>query len=610
MPTRVHEKAFTASTRLATMSHSSATTAAIRLLLVASKPMPRALVQQLAELLPGLHIDHVKAGRDAIKRVCEGASVHVLLIDSMLGDMSACEFCQQLATVVQAPQPVLVLGDSAELAAGVGTSALHDGLSWDHVPYPIDGHVLANRLIVCARLSGAERRTRINASELTQLRRERAELRGNLTRLQTRDPDTGLFNSSHFNQYLRAITTDAPRLAGALIIIHLDRFRHLLSLLGEHATGETLQAISLSLKCSFGPSAVLARLGANEFAALMPDVSSNEAAVIGEQLRLAVGALSEQLVDISIGVSIGIASLGDAVDDGMLITQARRAAYVARQRGGNLVHVFHADDPELEDQRSTTLWGSRIRHALKNGGFRLVFQPVMRICDGVIDHYEVLVRMLGERGQLLPPPQFIPIAERTGLIHDIDRWVVGASIGLLQRLAPVQPKLHLNINLSGRAFQDALLLPFICERFESSGVDPHRITFEITETAAIANISSTRAMVNQLRALGCQFALDDFGAGFASYSYLKQLPVDVLKIDGAFISNLANDPMDQVLVRSMVDIAKRLGKRTVAEFVGDQETLRLLGEYGVDYAQGYFIGKPSGAILPARQSMTDAPQLG
>lgn len=609
MSGRTHEKAMTASTRIAPLS-SAPTADAIRVLLVAGKPMPRTLVQQLVRHIPALQIDHVTAGRDAIQRVREQAGIHVLLIDTMLADMSACELCQQLADRVPAPPPVLVLGSSGELASGIGASGLHAGLLWDQVPYPIDGLALANRLIVCARLSRAERRIRIDTSELAQLRRERAELRGNLTRLQTRDSDTGLFNRHHFNQHLHAVTIAEPRPLGALIVIHLDRFRHLLSLLGERATGETLHAIAQALERSFGPSAMLARLGANEFAVLMPDASCNEAALIGEQLRLAVGALSERLVDISIGVSIGIASLSDANDDGMLITQARRAAYVARQRGGNLVHIFHADDPELEDQRTTTLWGSRIRHALKNGGFRLVFQPVMRICDGVINHYEVLVRMLGERGQLLPPPQFIPIAERSGLIHDIDRWVVGASIGLLQRLAPVQPDMHLSINLSGRAFQDTLLLPFICERFASSGVDPHRITFEITETAAIANISSTQAMVSQLRALGCQFALDDFGAGFASYSYLKQLPVDVLKIDGAFISNLANDPMDQVLVRSMVDIAKRLGKRTVAEFVGDTETLRLLGEYGVDYAQGYFIGKPSGTILPARQSMTAAPQDG
>ncbi|MCL5801057.1 MAG: EAL domain-containing protein, partial [Gammaproteobacteria bacterium] len=212
-------------------------------------------------------------------------------------------------------------------------------------------------------------------------------------------------------------------------------------------------------------------------------------------------------------------------------------------------------------------------------------------------HYEVLIRMLGDEGQLIEPANFIPIAERMGLIQEVDFWVIGAALDWLHNLPAHLSHLAVNINLSTQGLADPALLPLLRDKLRVTGVDARRITFEITETAAIANIGQTRKVVEQIRALGCQFALDDFGAGFNSYNYLKHFPVDYLKIDGIFIVNLVNDPVDQALVKSMIEIAHTLGKKTVAEFVETAEALKLLKEYGVDYAQGHYLGKPQAALV-------------
>lgn len=574
----------------------------LQVLVVATQALPQKLLRGVERRLGKVCFTHAGSGAVGIELAAVSANVDVLLVDAVLCDMSATEFCAALTRRVGAPAPVLVMTTTTALAGDLGLPGTDAGVLADYLVKPLRELELSARIRLAA--SATRNGLAMNAlqGEVTQLRRERTDLRVALTELQTRDPGTGLFNRACFRQALEsALASGESSRSGALAIVNLDRFRHLLGDIGDGATARVLARIAALLRSHFGDDAIVGRLGANELAALHPGRNSEQAALAAEAVRLAISALGGEAGDHPLSASIGVTPLDAAppLNADEAIARARQASFVARQRGGNLVHSYRADDPELDDQRDTAHWGARIRHALANGGFRLVFQPVMRIADCVVDHYEVLIRMLGERGQLLPPPSFIPIAERTGLIHDIDRWVVGATIGLLHRLGGVRADLSFNINLSGRAFQDQLLLPFICQRLEETGVDPHRITFEITETAAIANIGSTQEMVAKLRSLGCQFALDDFGAGFASYSYLKQLQVDVLKIDGAFIRNLASDTMDQVLVRSMVDIARRLGKRTVAEFVGDQRTLDLLAEYGVDYAQGYFIGKPSSSILPA-----------
>lgn len=574
--------------------------ASARVLVVAPAPFPAPLCERVRAHAGAVRFDHLGSARFALDRIAADGDIDVVLIDAVVCDLSAGEFCERLAQRMELPPPVIVMLGAGGLRHLPRPDA--STVALEVLVKPLREAELALRLAMAARMH-RERRTRsVRETDLAYLHRERNRLRGELERLKTRDAVTGLFNAARFIDGLESalIATRAGAAPATLLIVNIDRFSHLRAQFGDRASNRLLAHAAGLLPRHLGPAALIGSLGSDELAAIMHGTDSAAAAGAAESLRLAIAALSDASTDWAPSASIGITELAEqkSATADAVVGRARRAAFVARQLGGNLVHVFRPDDPELLDQRESTLWAARIRNALNNDGFRLVFQPVMRISDKVIDHYEVLVRMLGEGGELLMPLSFIPIAERTGLIHDIDRWVVSAAIGLLHRLDDVRPDIAFNVNLSGRAFQDHLLLPHIYQRLDETGIDPRRITFEITETAAIANIAATQEMVAQLRALGCRFALDDFGAGFASYSYLKQLDVDVLKIDGAFIRNLAADPMDQVLVRSMVDIASQLGKRTVAEFVGDQPTLDLLGEYGVDYAQGYYVGKPSGSILP------------
>ena len=219
----------------------------------------------------------------------------------------------------------------------------------------------------------------------------------------------------------------------------------------------------------------------------------------------------------------------------------------------------------------------------------LEFQPIYELSEQRINHYECLIRMRGDGDMLYYPNDFIPVAEALGLIHQIDFWVVNRAFDLMRTLPG---DIAIAINLSGNIFLDQNLYPLVERKLAETGIDPARVVFEITETSAISNFEQTKKMVVRLRELGCRFALDDFGAGFNSYSYLKHFPVDILKIDGGFIIDLDNDPVDQLLVKSMIDIAHSLGKQIVAEFVERQSTMTLLQEYGVDFVQGYLVGKP------------------
>ncbi len=220
-----------------------------------------------------------------------------------------------------------------------------------------------------------------------------------------------------------------------------------------------------------------------------------------------------------------------------------------------------------------------------------MFQPIIRVSDGSVSHYEALIRMQGDGDRIYLPDEFIPLAERTGLIRRIDFWVVDKAIDMLASL-PREHPVSLSINLSSGGLQDPSIISLVRRKLDMTFVSPSRITFEITETAAVSSFSKTREMVARLRALGCSFALDDFGTGFSSFNYIKNFPVDYLKIDGTFIVNLIDDPTDQVLVKSMIDVGHTLGKKVIAEYVESPGVLDLLRRFGVDYVQGYHLGRP------------------
>ena len=246
-------------------------------------------------------------------------------------------------------------------------------------------------------------------------------------------------------------------------------------------------------------------------------------------------------------------------------------------------------------------WAARVREMLEHDRFKLVYQPIVSTTDGHVLDYEVLVRMICDDGQVILPGGFMPAAERFGLIHSVDRWIVERAIRHLAALHDQRQQASFSINLSGRAFEDATLLPMIKDLLGETGLEPTWVTFEITETAAIANLAAAEDFITALKDIGCQFALDDFGSGFSSFAYLKHLPVDKLKIDGGFVKGMAHSSVDQAMVESMNQIAHALGKETIAECVENEETLQILREMGVDRAQGNYIGRPREALMSIAQ---------
>jgi EAL domain-containing protein (putative c-di-GMP-specific phosphodiesterase class I) len=292
--------------------------------------------------------------------------------------------------------------------------------------------------------------------------------------------------------------------------------------------------------------------------------------------------------------SVGLTLLddhGDSDDD--LLVAADLAMYEAKRGGRNRVAIHDANRPHTRGGRLTR--AERIREALDNDGFVLHFQPILDLATDRVTTYEALIRMRdSESGELVQPGAFLYVADRYGMAYSIDRWVIGRAIKTLAS-GRLGDDARLAINISARTLNHPEVLDELGRRLEDASIEPGRLILEITETAAIENVENAKRFARRLTSLGCALALDDFGTGFSSFYYLKHLPCQYLKIDGEFIRNLRASPNDRLLVKSVVDIAKGMGKRTIAEFVGDEETVAILTGIGVDYAQGFHVGKPAPA---------------
>lgn len=442
-----------------------------------------------------------------------------------------------------------------------------------------------------------------NETMLTELA-EHKILAARLKYLVLHDELTGVSNRRSLEQTLQLAIhhCQSYKQESALFYLDIDRFDVINDIEG-HDTGDRLlvELVNL-LRQNLPTTSTLARIGADEFCIYLPNTQRDKAVEIAEALRKAVDDFWFMTPNDSyhISVSIGIALLTPAriIDHpNELIAQAHQACYIAKTHGRNLVNIYDAKDmatTHFNDVR----WVPLLREGLKNDRFFLVFQPIVRLVDGYISHYEVLLRLKDEQGRMFTPDIFIPAAERMGLIHNLDMWVIEHAIDFLASLPETQSHISLAINLSGHAFQNHQLLPFLEKKLQTTWLSPKRLVFEITETAAIANFEFTRIMIAKLHSLGCCLALDDFGTGFNSFEYIKNFPVDYLKIDGQFVQNLANDETDQVLVNAMVKIAHKLGKQVIAEYVENPQALEFLKKIGVDYGQGYLLGKPVTELLP------------
>lgn len=424
---------------------------------------------------------------------------------------------------------------------------------------------------------------------------ERKRVEGQLQYLADHDALTGLYNRRRFEEEVLAHVDQAARYgtSGAILTLDLDDFKYVNDTFGHAAGDAVVRGVADLLRGNLRTSDLIARLGGDEFAVLLRQVDLAGARVVAEDLRERVRRfpLGTGGAPLRVTTSIGLTAVGDRQVTGQeLLVEADVALYEAKEGGRDAVGVYAPGEGRRGGLQVSLPWVERIRGALEQGRFVLYEQPIVDLHTGRISQHELLLRMREEDGTIVAPGVFLPIAERFGLIGAIDRWVIGEAIRLCGE--PRAIDLPFEINLSGRSLGDPELLEYIERQILAGAVDPASLVFEITETAAIANMDEAQRFAYRLAGLGCRFALDDFGAGFGSFSYLKYLPLDMIKIDGDFIAHLPESPIDQRMVRAMVEVARGLGLQTIAEFVGNADTVRLLRDYGVDYGQGFHLGRP------------------
>lgn len=445
---------------------------------------------------------------------------------------------------------------------------------------------------------------------------ERKAMVEHLKNMAEHDGLTGLYNRGYLQAELERVVERSKRTGGqdcALLYIDLDNFKYVNDTIGHAAGDRVLVEVAAILNKRARKSDLIARLGGDEFAVLLYNTNAAQAAQVADSFREQMSnyVFKEGAERVDIGCSIGVSPINATTKSaGESMSQADIACHLAKRAGRNRIHVFKAaDETGLTSMSLDMGWSRRIREAIKQDRFALACQPIINVASGIIDSYEVLIRMLDDNDELIMPSGFLPAAERFGLISDIDKWVIVNAIDTLTEQRKVLPNLRYAINLSGQTLSDSAVADLILAKLHATGLDPLALTFEVTETVAIADMKTAESFLARLQAIGCETALDDFGAGFSSFAYLRDLPVDCVKIDGRFVKNLAKNPVDQAMVKAMNEIAHALGKKTVAEFVENAESLALLEKYGVDYAQGYHLGRPD-VVMPCKAIADYAGQPG
>ena len=443
------------------------------------------------------------------------------------------------------------------------------------------------------------------ATALDMARGQLRRSRGDLEYLATHDPLTDLPNRRHLECEIDRIVqacVDRGR-SGAVVVFDLDGFKYINDSRG-HAVGDrVLIQVAKLLAAGLRPHDVIGRLGGDEFAAVLPGASADDAQGVVHRLLEALRTEAFIVDDgrvVRLTASVGLSFFDQCHPRAAheLLVDADVAMYDAKDAGRDRWALTSTAQPRQDDVRHRNTWVERIREALEQDLFELHAQPILNLGTNQVDRYELLLRLRTPEGGLVLPGAFLPAAERSGLITQIDRWVIAEACRLLGDGQRSGQDWHLEVNLSGPSIGDPVILALVEEGLAQLR-QPCGLIIEVTETAAIVDVPRARAFAERLATLGCAFALDDFGAGYGSFSYLKNLPFDYLKIDGEFIRGLTTSHPDQVIVRSLVQIAHELGKQTVAEFVEDEVTLERLRTLGVDFAQGYHVGRP--APFPVQQ---------
>ncbi len=414
------------------------------------------------------------------------------------------------------------------------------------------------------------------------------------------DPLTGLVNRNVFEKHLDRLIESARKQEQqhSLLYLDLDQFKVVNDTCGHVAGDELLRQVATLLSAHVRDTDTLARLGGDEFGVLLAGCPTEIALNVANEIRDAINAFRFNWGErsFSIGVSIGVVMIGaESESMELVLSAADTACYASKDGGRDQVHLFQKDAGEAAQRQGEMQWASRIREALDRDRFVLAAQNIVPVRHGDSGlHAEILIRMLDNDGGLILPGVFIPAAERFNLMSAIDRWVVEKVATIIEeyRAILIEKGAQFSVNLSGGTVSDGDSLEFISSELERLDVPPGMICFEITETAAISNLASANHFIHTLKQCGCRFSLDDFGSGLSSFAYLKNLPVDYLKIDGAFVKDMANDPIDYAMVESINQIGHVMGLETIAEFVESEAILDRLSKLGVDYAQGFGIALP------------------
>lgn len=415
------------------------------------------------------------------------------------------------------------------------------------------------------------------------------------------DSLTGLINRREFERRLDSAlaTAQARNQKHALLYVDLDQFKVVNDTCGHVAGDELLCQLTTLFKDALSSNMTLARLGGDEFGVLVERDTGSEAIDIAQDIIAICNdfRFSWQDKTFIIGASIGMVNIDSttkSISD--VLSQADTACYTAKDTGRNRVHVYVEGDSDYQRRHGEMQWVARINKALDEDRFCLFYQPIVPVSGSSVgyQHFELLLRMEDEEGNLIPPGAFIPAAERYNLMGALDRWVVSTAFKSLAQHQDLLNQLALcTINLSGQTLSDPHFVEYMFSLFKQIDIPAHKICFEITETAAISNLKNAMYLIRELKSKGCVFALDDFGSGLSSFAYLKNLPVDFLKIDGTFVKDMVDDPIDFAMVKSINDVGHVMGKQIIAEFVESDEILDKLREIGVDYAQGFGIARPA-----------------
>lgn len=455
---------------------------------------------------------------------------------------------------------------------------------WVHQRASLDSNTDDPRLLVIAR----------DISDQKQL-----ELR--LSYQASHDPLTDLLNRREFETRLNRLLTSTTIAHGehVLCYLDLDQFKVINDTCGHMAGDELLRQVASVLTGQVRSRDALARLGGDEFGILMEHCPTDRAGIVAENIRAAIETHHFQWHErrFSLGISIGLIPLTGGGELKNILNLADSACYTAKQNGRNRVHLYHTDDQQVSSRVGDIHWATSLTSALDHNQFRLYAQPI-RACEAGKSanqgfRYEILLRLIDD-GNLVRPGNFMPAAERYNLAPRLDRWVVDSVLTWFEDNTPEIEKVEaISINLSALSLCDEAFLAFLLKRLDKAILPNSKLWFEITETAAIANLTRATTFMQSLRNVGCHFALDDFGSGLSSFAYLRDLPIDMIKIDGAFVRNIDSNDVDRMMVKSICEIGKMMGKKTTAEYVESAAVLDLLESIGIDYVQGYHLGKPA-----------------